>query len=104
MIGYVASCVQKFKDELGDDFVWSTPEQEIIEEEITTDSENDGKVTAVPVGDSTEVDEDSGMSAGGVFFLVLFIVAVITAVVYGLYLYRKDRLCFKKNLEKCKSC
>ena len=44
------------------------------------------------------------MSAGGVFFLVLFIVAVITAVVYGLYLYRKDRLCFKKNLEKCKSC
>ena len=26
MIGYDVKCVKKFKDELGDDFIWFTPE------------------------------------------------------------------------------
>ena len=44
------------------------------------------------------------MSPAGVVFLVLFIVAVIAGAIYGLYLYRKDRQCLKKNWIKCKSC
>ena len=44
------------------------------------------------------------MNAAGVFFLVLFILLIVGAGVFGAYLYRKDRQCFKKNLAKCKVC
>ena len=42
--------------------------------------------------DGEGVDEDdSGMSAAGVVFLVIFILAIVGGVAYGLFLYRKDR-------------
>ena len=44
------------------------------------------------------------MNAAGVFFLVLFILLIVGAGVFGAYLYRKDRQCFKKNLARCKNC
>ena len=44
------------------------------------------------------------MNAGGVFFLVLFILLIVGGSIYGAYLYRKDRQCFKINLARCKVC
>ena len=40
MIGYDTSCVNQFKEELGDDFVWFTPKPE--EETDPTDGEGEG--------------------------------------------------------------
>ena len=55
--------------------------------------------------DEGVVDEDdSGMSAAGIVFLVLFMLAIVAGGAYGLYLYRKDRQCLRKNWNKCKSC
>ena len=44
------------------------------------------------------------MSAAGTVFLVLFLLAIVAGGAYGLYLYRKDRQCLRKNWNKCKSC
>ena len=44
------------------------------------------------------------MSAAGIVFLVLFLLAIVAGGAYGLYLYRKDRQCLRKNWNKCKSC
>ena len=92
LIGYVTSCVNGFKEELGDDFIWFTPDPEEEEKVPEGDGsvDNEGQVTSD--GEVTEVDEDdSGMSAAGVVFLVIFLLALVGGLGYGAYLYRKDR-------------
>ena len=93
MIGYDTSCVNKFKEELGDDFVWFTPKPEEETDPADGDREENESENVTPDagGDGDDVDEDSGMSAAGVVFLVLFILALVAGGVYGAYLYRKDR-------------
>ena len=94
MIGYVTSCVDKFKQELGNEFVWFTPEPEPEPEKEEEENEGEGEQVTPETGDGdgdAVEEDDSGMSAVGIVFLVLFIVAVIAAGIYGLYLYRKDR-------------
>ena len=93
LIGYVTSCVNGFKEELGDDFIWFTPDPEEEEKEPEGDGsvDNEGQVTPSD-GEVTEVDaDDSGMSTAGVVFLVIFLLALVGGLGYGAYLYRKDR-------------
>ena len=106
MIGYVTSCVDKFKQELGDDFVWFTPEPE-DETEDTEGEEGeteDDKVTPDTTEGESVDEDDSGMSAAGIVFLVLFLLALVAGGVYGAILYRRDRQCFRKNWTKCRNC
>ena len=43
MIGYVTSCVDKFKQELGNEFVWFTPEPEPEPEKEEEENEGEGE-------------------------------------------------------------
>ena len=103
LIGYVTSCVDKFKQELGNEFVWFTPEPEPEPEEEKEENEGE-EVTPGPAdGDAVEEDDSGGMSAAGVVFLVLFLLGLTALIIYGAYLYRKDKQCFRNNWNKCKS-
>ena len=58
----------------------------------------------VTISDNAAVEEDdSGMSAAGIVFLVLFLMIVVAGIVVGVFMYRKDKMCFKKNWEKLKN-
>lgn len=104
LIGYVTSCVNKFKQQLGDDFVWFTPE--VVEEDPdkqVTDGEKDGGGKVTTSDGEVAQEDDSGMSPGGVVALILFLMVVVALAVVGVMMYRKDKLCLRKNLDRCKN-